>query len=147
MELATLYRFANLFVLIPWCCLLFLPRWKGTRIIVYSYLFPLFFSLLYLMMFIFVSGGQEGGVDFSQFSTLTGLTKLFAKESAVMIGWLHYLAFDLLVGIWEVRDAQKKGIQHWLLIPCLFFTLMAGPIGFTMYYILRFVKTKEWIWD
>ncbi len=145
MDLALLYRIVNLLVLIPWLCLIFLPRWKGTRIVVYTYLFPLLFALIYIAMFFLVSGSQEGGVNFAEFGTLSGLTNLFAKESAVLIGWLHYLAFDLIVGIWEVRDAQKKGIKHWMLVPCLFFTLMAGPVGFTMYYILRLVKTKEWV--
>jgi hypothetical protein len=55
-----------------------------------------------------------------------------------LAGWIHYLAFDLLVGIWEVRDSHERGVPHWLVIPCLFFTFMLGPIGFLLYCAVRY---------
>jgi hypothetical protein len=45
--------------------------------------------------------------------------------AAPLAGWLHYLAFDLLIGTWEARDAREHGIRP-LLIPCLFVTFMFG---------------------
>ena len=63
--------------------------------------------------------------------------KLFTNEWAVLAGWIHYLAFDLFVGSWEVRDSQERGVSHVLVIPCLFLTFMFGPIGFLAYTILR----------
>ena len=48
--------------------------------------------------------------------------------------------FDLFIGSWEVRDAQAHGISHWLVIPCLFFTFMFGPVGLLLYFILRTVR-------
>ena len=57
------------------------------------------------------------------------------------MGWIHYLAFDLFVGAWEVRDAQARGIHHLLVIPCLFLTLMAGPGGLLLYWAIRIVHT------
>jgi hypothetical protein len=64
-----------------------------------------------------------------------------------LAGWIHYLAFDLFVGAWEVRDAQRQGIHHLLVIPCLLATLMAGPAGLALYWLLRvlvgFVKQRQ----
>ncbi len=61
---------------------------------------------------------------------------------------------DRVVGpgkIWslrrEVRDAQRQGIHHLLVIPCLLATLMAGPAGLALYWLLRvlvgFVKQRQ----
>jgi len=66
----------------------------------------------------------------------------FTVPEAVIAGWLHYLVFDLFVGAWEVRDAQKRGINHWLVVPCLFFTLILGPVGLLLYIALRFATRK-----
>jgi hypothetical protein len=54
-----------------------------------------------------------------------------------MAGWLHYLAFDLFIGAWEVRDAQRHGIPHLLVIPCLLLTFLLGPIGLLCYMAAR----------
>ena len=69
--------------------------------------------------------------------------KLFTNEWATLAGWIHYLAFDLFVGAWEVKDAQEKNISHWFVIPCLILTFLFGPIGFLLYSILRFFLSKE----
>ena len=50
---------------------------------------------------------------------------------------MHYLAFDLLIGTWEVRDAQERGIPHVFVVPCLFLTFMFGPAGWLLYLTLR----------
>jgi hypothetical protein len=55
----------------------------------------------------------------------------------LLAGWTHYLAFDLIVGSWEVRDARERGISHWLVVPCLALTFMFGPVGFLAYQALR----------
>jgi hypothetical protein len=46
---------------------------------------------------------------------------------------LHYLAFDLLVGRWEVLDAQRLAISRWLMAPILVITFMFGPAGWLLY--------------
>ena len=63
--------------------------------------------------------------------------KLFRNEWLVLAGWIHYLAFDLFVGAWEVRDSQDRGISHFLVIPCLLLTFFLGPIGLLLYFTVR----------
>ena len=50
---------------------------------------------------------------------------------------MHYLAFDLFTGAWEAADAPAARIPHWLLLPCLALTLLAGPVGLLLYLCLK----------
>jgi hypothetical protein len=59
-------------------------------------------------------------------------------------GWLHYLAFDLLVGTWEVSTAREEGIPHWAVIPCLVLTFMLGPVGFLLFLLVRWRMGRRW---
>jgi Domain of unknown function (DUF4281) len=78
----------------------------------------------------------------ASFSKLSGVVALFSKAGNLMFGWTHYLAFDLFIGAWEAEDAHKNGIPHWILIPILFLTLMFGPMGLLLYFIVRTARLK-----
>lgn len=82
--------------------------------------------------------------DVEKFGTLNGVMELFTNRTAVTAGWVHYLAFDLLTGIWIKKNSEKYGISHLLIIPCLLFTFMLGPVGLLLYLILRMVKAKQY---
>ena len=135
-----LLQFINLSVLPAWALLILAPRWKGTRAIVHSMLYPLVLGGIYIGCFIavFMGEGASGG----GFSSIEGIRTLFSSDAGIVIGWAHYLVFDLFVGAWEARDAQRRGFNHWLLIPCLLLTFMAGPVGLVLYLILRAVTTN-----
>lgn len=138
MKAEQIFSIANLIALSSWIVLTVAPRWKWTNKIILSGAIPLLLSVAYLVLIVLFFGKADGGFD-----SLPNVMKLFTNEWAVLAGWIHYLAFDLFVGSWEVKDAQSRGISHWLVIPCLFFTFMFGPIGFLMYSILRFFLAKE----
>ena len=67
---------------------------------------------------------------------------LFTDPYLVTVGWIHYLAFDLFVGCWEVNDSRKQGISHWFVIPCLLLTFLLGPTGLVLYFLIRTIKTR-----
>ncbi|HEX8368687.1 MAG TPA: ABA4-like family protein [Pyrinomonadaceae bacterium] len=134
MNAETIFSIANLTALVGWLLLVFAPRRSWTRRIVLSGLLPLLLSVAYLVLIILFFGRSEGG-----FGSLADVMKLFTYEWSVLIGWIHYLAFDLFVGSWEVKDAQSRGISHWFVLPCLFLTFLLGPIGFLLYHILRLI--------
>ncbi len=98
------------------------------------------FSVIYaiLLGYGLSTGGVEGG-----FGSLDEVALLFSNREALLAGWIHYLSFDLFVGMWEARDAHKHGINRWVLLPCLFFTFMAGPIGLLLYLLLRSIHLKK----
>ena len=133
-----IFSIANLIAMISWIILVVAPRFVVTRKIILSGAIPLLLSGAYLVLIVLFFGKAEGGFD-----SLANVMKLFTNEWAVLAGWIHYLAFDLFVGTWEVKDAQAKNISHWFVIPCLFLTFMLGPIGFLLYSILRVFLAKE----
>ena len=137
MKAEQIFSIANLIALIGWIILAVAPRWIVTRKIVLSGAIPLFLSVAYLVLIVLFFGRAEGGFD-----SLPNVMKLFTDEWTVLAAWIHYLVFDMFVGIWEVKDAQKKGISHWFVIPCLVLTFMLGPIGFLLYSVLRFYLAK-----
>ena len=137
MKAEQIFSIANLIALIGWILLAVAPRWFVTRKVVLSGAIPLLLSVAYLILIVLFFGRAEGGFD-----SLSNVMKLFTDEWTVLAAWIHYLVFDMFVGIWEVRDAQKKGISHWFVVPCLVLTFMLGPIGFLLYSILRFFLAK-----
>ncbi len=71
------------------------------------------------------------------FTTLAGVTALFSLPGNVMLGWTHYLAFDLFIGSWEVEDSAKIGLPHWAILIPLALTFLVGPVGLFTYAIIR----------
>jgi hypothetical protein len=70
--------------------------------------------------------------------------QLFDNPVMVTAGWIHYLAFDLLAGIFIKRNGIKHNISHWLFVPCLLLTFMFGPMGLLVYLLVRFIKTRQY---
>jgi ascorbate-specific PTS system EIIC-type component UlaA len=138
MKAEQIFSIANMTALLSWLILLVAPRWTVTRKIILSGAIPLLLSAAYLILIVLFFGRAEGG-----FGSLAEVMKLFTNEWAALAGWIHYLAFDLLVGVWEVKDSQARGISHWFVIPCLILTFLLGPIGFLLYCGLRFFLSKE----
>lgn len=62
---------------------------------------------------------------------------IFASDVGVVIGWTHYLAFDLFVGLWIARDADGKSISRYVQAPILLATLFAGPVGLGIWLLVR----------
>ena len=137
MNAEIIFSIANTTALFSWILLAAAPRWIWTKRIVWTAI-PLLLSAAYLILIALFFGQAEGG-----FGTLADVMKLFTNKNAALAGWIHYLAFDLFVGSWEVKDAQSRGISHWFVIPCLVLTFLLGPIGFLLYHILRLVVPNK----
>lgn len=133
-----LFSICNTAVLPGWLLLVALPRWKWTARLVTAVIIPGLLGLVYLFLIITEFGKTEGG-----FGSLAQVQQLFANPAMVVAGWIHYLAFDLFIGSWEVRDAQRLGLSHWLVIPCLILTFLFGPIGLLLYFTLRASLKKQ----
>ena len=137
MPIDLIFSVVNFLVLPQWLLMMVLPHWKGTRWLVSTWILPILLSVFYLF-FLFTAEG----LDFGEFSSLDGLTRLFQNKALVLGGWIHYLAFDLVVGSWILQDSQGRGINHWLVVPCLLLCLMMGPAGFLLYQIIRRAKAN-----
>lgn len=138
MSFERLFALANGFALLSWLPLVFLPRWRPAAGIVCPVIAVGLLSIAYALLIVPMIGAGEG-----DFSSLAGVQALFGNDRLLLAGWLHYLAFDLFIGSWEVRDARRNGVHHLLVIPCLFFTFMLGPVGLLMYLGIRAVKMRR----
>ena len=127
-----IFSIANLLSVLCWVLLALLPNRRWVTEVLAGRAAPTLFALAYVAIVIAVFPRAEG-----TFSTLEGVTALFANRWLLLAGWLHYLAFDLLIGSWESRDSVERGVPRWLLVPCLFLTLMFGPTGWLVYLIVR----------
>jgi hypothetical protein len=135
--LETIFSACSTLALLGWALLVFLPRQRQAQIVA-SVAIPLAISVVYLVLIAQHFGRSEGG-----FGSLTDVAQLFSNPALLLAGWVHYLAFDLFVGAWEARDAQRHGIPHMLVVPCLLLTFMLGPIGLLTYWGLRTWRTRS----
>ena len=122
----------NTLALLAWVLLAVFPHRPLVTKIVAGTVVPAIFAVAYVAMIASSWGASEGG-----FSSLEGVAALFANRWLLLAGWTHYLAFDLLVGVWEVRDSRDRRIPHLLVVPCLALTFMFGPAGWLLYQLIR----------
>ena len=99
---------------------------------------------LFCIVYAWLVAQSFAPADMKNFSSLEGVMVLFQNKTLVTAGWVHYLAFDLMTGIWIKKNSEKYGISHWIVIPCLFFTFMLGPIGLLLYLLIRTIKAKQY---
>jgi len=125
---------ANTTALVAWLALVLFQRRRWATNVVVIVAISLF-AVTYVPLVAARWAGSSGG-----FSSLAGVAALFSDPWILLAGWLHYLAFDLLVGRWEAQDAASRGLSPWLVAPCLFLTFMFGPAGWLLYMSLRTVS-------
>jgi hypothetical protein len=130
-----LFSLANPIAMLGWALLVLAPRWSGTRRLVLNGALPLVLAVAYALLI----GSHYLGPHASEggFSSLQGVAALFQSPWALLAGWVHYLCFDLGIGIWESLDAQRRGVPHLLLVPCLLLTFLFGPVGLLLYALVR----------
>ncbi|WP_422859951.1 ABA4-like family protein [Flagellimonas sp. S174] len=136
---AEVFSAANMMAMPMWLLLIILPKWKVTRFLIDYKVIPLVLSLFYAF-YIGLHIQSGAGLDFG---SLSAVMSLFTLEDAVMAGWVHYLAFDLLIGMWMINQNRTLGIHQLLMAPCLFATFMLGPVGFLLFTILKTIKTSR----
>jgi hypothetical protein len=108
-----------------------LPHNRRVTDIVTGAAIPALFGVAYTAIIVAIFPRAEGS-----FATLAGVAQLFTNPWLLLAGWMHYLAFDLLIGTWEARDSVQRGVPRWLLVPCLFLTFMFGPLGWLAYRLI-----------
>jgi hypothetical protein len=138
MPLETLFKAANYAIIPFWLLLIIAPRWSWTQRLVHGPVVLLLLTPIYAYM-LFGYGQVPEGMEFR---SLYGVMVGFSVPHIVVAGWIHYLIFDLFVGAWITRDSQRRGVSHFLVIPCVIATLMIGPVGLLFYVLVRFFSKR-----
>ena len=129
------FSIANTVALIAWIMLAVLPGRPWVTKTITTKVVPLLFAVLYTAIAVSLVSRAPGG-----FSTLAAVATLFFNPWLLLAGWIHYLAFDLLVGSWELQDAREREIPHLLVVPCLALTFLFGPAGWLLYTVVRSIR-------
>jgi len=137
MTLHFLFRLCTSAATIGWLLLICAGRLKYVCSAVCKVVIPGLLSAVYLGVILTHWAGHPGG-----FGSLADVQMLFTDPWLTLAGWVHYLAFDLFLGAWEVRDAGRRGIPHrWTIVP-LVLTLLFGPIGFLLHLAVCLVRRR-----
>ncbi|MBT8188279.1 MAG: DUF4281 domain-containing protein [Croceitalea sp.] len=138
MSTAEVFSISNLMVMPMWLLMIVLPKWKVTRFLIDYKIIPLLLSIIYG---IYIISSMLSGPPMD-FGSLASVMELFTFENAVLAGWVHYLAFDLLVGMWMLDENRTLKINQLIMVPCLLGAFMFGPLGFLLFMIVRGVKIQ-----
>ena len=141
-----IFSTANFYAFIAWFVLAFLPRreWSMQVLLIGGA------GLLSLAYAVIITGFLSGTLDAGagngapgNFSSITGVQAFFSSPGGLTLGWIHYLAVDLFVGLWIAQDADIRGVSRIIQVPILFATLMAGPLGLTIWLIIRQFRSAQ----
>ena len=135
MGTAQVFSIVSAIAALQWLLLIVLPKWKVTQWLINYPVVPLMLSVIYVVYIAGFFTIQGGG-----FSSIQAVRVLFSDDRLLLAGWVHYLAFDLLIGFSIIKSAQVKSVSHWVVIPCLALTFMFGPCGFLLYQIIQKIK-------
>lgn len=132
MQADSLFHSASLLAMAGWVVLALnplAPRWSDR---IAGVAVPLALSVGYAALVLAFWSRAPGG-----FETLQAVMLLFTQPQIALAGWVHYLAFDLLIGAWIVRTARGEGIAYLLVLPCLVLCFLFGPAGYLAFALLR----------
>jgi hypothetical protein len=108
-----------------WLLLVSGDRWPKAQRVWAATLVPLLLAAAYAAIFPALYVGAPGG--YGSIDELLAL--LNADRRIALAAWLHYLAFDLLVGSMIVREARTLSIAALWRVPALALTFLFGPAG------------------
>jgi Domain of unknown function (DUF4281) len=135
--LSIYFKTATYIAFIGWALLIFLPHWQYTDKAIKN-IAVIMLGVLYVYLLLFRKNIEGEVYPKGGFTTLKGVMNLFTNPKGVLAGWVHYLAFDLLVGVYIKTEANIIGMSHWWQIPCFLLAFMFGPAGYLLFFILSF---------
>ena len=134
----TLFTITNALAMAAWIILIAFPR-KPLAHSAVLYVGVGLLCLIYTSCFAAVLTGavSQGLSSEGDLMSVEGVRAFFSTDAGVVIGWTHYLAFDLFTGLWIARDADAKGFSRLFQIPFLAMTYVAGPVGLLAWLVVR----------
>ena len=139
-----IYIWLTLGILPLWMLLIFFPQIKISKIFVTS-IFPLIILAAVNSYLIYTIYRNEiNYLDaFNLYLNFDELLILFSDKNFAILFWIHFLAINLFCGSWIVRDYQKINMPKFLAFFPLILTYFTGPIGLSIYWLLRIFYSKK----
>ncbi|WP_075522220.1 ABA4-like family protein [Candidatus Pelagibacter communis] len=139
-----LYLWVNIGVLPFWMLIIFFPQSHVCKYLATS-IFPIF---LLSGVYIFVLykaylGSFDFDANFKLYKGLIDVSELFEDNYFLLMFWTHFVAINLFVGGWILKDSQKFLINKILLGIPLIITYLIGPVGLFFYWVIRIFYAKR----
>lgn len=119
-----LFSLANMAAMAGWLVLIFAPRRIAALGQIPRTAIPLALAALYTALMLVHFGPAEGGYD-----SLANVRLLLSTEPMLLAGWVHFLAFDLMIGALMADRMDRVGLHRVLQAPILVAIFMFGPAG------------------
>ena len=138
------YLWVNIGVLPFWILIIFFPQSHLCKYLATS-IFPIFLlSAAYIfILFKAYLGSFDFANNFSLYLGLSSVSELFRDDYYLLMFWTHFVAVNLFIGGWILKDAQKLYVNKILLAFPLIVTYLIGPIGIFIYWIIRIFYAKR----
>jgi hypothetical protein len=138
------YLWVNIGVLPFWILIIFFPQSHLCKYLATS-IFPIFLlSAAYIFILYKAYLGSFDFVNnFSLYLGLSSISELFRDDYYLLMFWTHFVAVNLFIGGWILKDAQKIYVNKILLAFPLIVTYLIGPIGIFIYWIIRIFYAKR----
>lgn len=133
-----MFGLASAAVLPGWLILIFAPRARWVWLDrVPALILPLGLSVLYAGLILAHFSASGGG-----FGTIAAVRQLFASDYGLVAGWVHYLAFDLMIGAMMASKMDQMGLQRLSQAPLLGLIFLFGPLGVLLIWITAFATQR-----
>lgn len=119
-----LFQIANPLAMAGWVVLILAPRRWAVLGHVPRTAVPLLLAALYSALVLAHFFTAEGGYD-----SLANVALLFETPEVLLAGWVHYLAFDLMIGALMADRMDRAGVSRVLQAPLLVTIFLFGPMG------------------
>ena len=138
------YLWVNIGVLPFWILIIFFPQSHLCKYLATS-IFPIFLlSAAYtFILYKAYLGSFDFENNFSLYLGLSNISELFRDDYYLLMLWTHFVAVNLFIGGWILKDAQKLYVNKILLALPLIITYLIGPIGIFLYWIIRIFYSKK----
>ena len=139
-----LYLWINIGVLPFWILIIFFPQSHRCKYLATS-IFPIFIlssAYIFILYKAFLASFDFDN-NFSLYLGLSNVSELFRDDYYLLMFWTHFVAINLFIGVWILKDAQKLYINKILLAFPLIITYLIGPIGIFLYWIIRIFYSKK----
>ncbi len=142
--IATIYQWVNLGVLPFWFLIIFFPNSQICRYLVSS-VFPIFLLSAVYCFVLYKSylNSYDFIGNFNLYLGVSYLSNLFSDNTFLLLFWIHFVAINLFIGGWILRDSQKFIINKFILAFPLILTYLIGPIGLFLYWLIRIFYAKK----
>ena len=139
-----LYYWVNLGVLPFWLILIIFPHSNLSKYFVTS-IFPIFIlsgAYVFILYKSYLNSYDFMG-NFNLYLGISDISFLFSDKNFLMMFWIHFIAINLFIGGWIVKDSQKLSINKFVLIIPLVVTYLIGPLGLFLYWLIRIFYAKN----